>query len=80
MLSLNIINLKKNLIKDKFNQNITNIQLDDMFTMGLKEFKEIDKKTNSAVEALVKNKRTIVQYIIAILLQSTLVDIQSEQD
>ena len=46
-----------------------------MFTTGLKEFKEINKKTNSAVdEALIKNKRTIVQYIIAILLQSTLVD------
>ena len=43
--------------------------------MGLKEFKEINKKTNSAVdEALIKNKRTIVQYIIAILLRCTLVD------
>ena len=46
-----------------------------MFTTGLKEFKEINKKTNSAVdEALIKNKRTIVQYIIAILLRSALVD------
>ena len=46
-----------------------------MFTTGLKEDKEINKKSNSAVdEALIKNKRTIVQYIIAILLQSTLVD------
>ena len=46
-----------------------------MFTTGLKEFKEINKKTNFAVdEALIKNKRTIVQYIIAILLQNTLVD------
>ena len=67
--------LKKEFDNNKFNQNITNIQLDDMFTTGLKEFKEINKKTNSAVdEELIKNKRTIVQYIIAILLQSTLVD------
>ena len=46
-----------------------------MFTTGLKEFNEINKKTNSAVdEALIKNKKTIVQYIIAILLESKLVD------
>ena len=67
--------LKLEIDNNKFNQNITNIQLDDMFTTGLKEFKEINKKTNSAVdEALIKNKRTIVQYIIAILLRSALVD------
>ena len=46
-----------------------------MFTTGLKEFKENNKKTNSAVdEAPIRNKRTIVRYIIAILLRSTLVD------
>ena len=46
-----------------------------MFSTGLKEFKDNNKKTNSVVdEALIKNKRTIVQYIIAILLRSTLVD------
>ena len=46
-----------------------------MFTTGLKEFKEVKKKTNSCIdEALLKNKRTMVQYIIAILLRSTLVD------
>ena len=46
-----------------------------MFTTGLKEFKEVNKKNNSFIdEALLKNKRTIVQYIIAILLRSTLVD------
>ena len=46
-----------------------------MFTTGLKEFKEVNKKTNSLIdEALLKNKRTIVQYIIAILLRSTFVD------
>ena len=46
-----------------------------MFTTGLKELKEINKKTNSAAdEALIKNKRRIVQCIIAILLRSTLVD------
>ena len=60
---------------NKFNQNITNIQLDDIFTTGLKEFEEFNKKTNSAFdEALMKNKKTIVQYIIAILLESKLGD------
>ena len=67
--------LKQEFDNNKFNQNITNIQLDDMFTTDLKEFKEINKTANSAVdEALIKNKRTIVQYIIAIILRSTLVD------
>ena len=52
---------------NKFNQSITNIQLE--------EFKEINKKANSAVdELLIKNKKTIVQYIIAIFLESKLVD------
>ena len=67
--------LKQEFDNNKFNQNITNIQLDDMFTTGIKEFKEIIKKTNSFTdEALLLNKRTIVQYIIAMLLRSTLLD------
>ena len=67
--------LKQEFDNNKFTQNITNIQLVDMFTMGLKEFKEMNKKTNSAVdEALIKNMRIIVQYIKALLLQRTLVD------
>ena len=46
-----------------------------MFTTGLKEFKEVNKKINFFIdEALLKNKRTIAQYIIAIILRSTLVD------
>ena len=46
-----------------------------MFTTGLKEFKEVNKKTNSFIdEPLLKNKKIIVQYIIAMLLRSTLVD------
>ena len=65
--------LKLVIDNNKFNQNITNIQLDDMFTTGLKEFKEINKKTNSAVDEAQK-KTTIVQYIIAILLESKLED------
>ena len=63
--------MKLELDNSKFNQNITKIQLqlDDMFTTGLKEFKEVNKKINSFIdEALIKNKRTIVQYIIVILL------------
>ena len=67
--------LKQEFDNNKFNQNITNIQPDEMFTTGLKEFKEVNKKTNCFLdEALLKNKRTIVQYIIAMLLRSTLVD------
>ena len=66
--------LKKEFDNNKFNQNITNIQLDEMFTTGLKEFKEVNKKTNSFIdEAHLKNKRTIVQYISDMLLQGTLV-------
>ena len=51
-----------------------------MFTTGLKEFKEVNKKTNSFTdEALLKNKRTTVQYKTAILLRSTLVDKKREK-
>ena len=46
-----------------------------MFTTGLKEFEEVNEKTTSFInEALIKNKKTIVQYIIAILLESKLVE------
>ena len=72
--------LKQEFDNNKFNQNITNIQLDEMFTTGLKEFKEVNEKTNSFIdEALLKNKRTIVQYIIAILLRSTLLDNKEQE-
>ena len=65
--------IKQEFDNNNFNQNITNIQLDEMFTKGLKEFKEVNKNTNSFIdEALLKNKRIIVQYIIAILLRSML--------
>ena len=51
-----------------------------MFTTGLKEYKEVNKKTNSLIdEALLKNKRTIVQYIIAILLRSTLLNNKEQE-
>ena len=72
--------LKLEIDNNKFNQNITNIQLDEMFTTGLKEFKEVNKKTNSFIdEALLKNKKRIVQYIIAIILRSTLVDNKEQE-
>ena len=72
--------LKQEFDNNKFNQNITNIQLDEIFTNGLKEFKEVNKKTNSFIdEALFKNKKTIVQYIIVILLQSTLLDNKEQE-
>ena len=51
-----------------------------MFTTGLKQFTEVNKKTKSFIdEALLKNKRTIVQYIIAMLLRSTLVDNKEQE-
>ena len=58
--------LKQEFDNNKFNQNITNIYtyIDDMFTNGLREMKEYKKSL----------RKVIVQYIIAILLQSTLVD------
>ena len=49
---------------NKLNQNITNIHLDEMFTNGLREMKEYNKSLRGV----------IVQYIIAILLQSKLLD------
>ena len=72
--------LKQEFDNNKFNQTITNIQLDELFTTGLKEFKEVNKKTISFIdEALLKNKKRIVQYIIAILLRSTLVDNKEQE-
>ena len=56
--------LKQDLDNNMFNQNITHIHLDDMFTNGLREMKEYNKSL----------RKVIVQYIIAILLQNTLVD------
>ena len=38
--------LKQEFDYNKFNQNITNIQLDEMFTTGLKEFKQVNKRTD----------------------------------
>ena len=63
ILSLNN-QLKQEFDNNKFNQNITNIHLDDMFTNGLREMKEYNKSL----------RKVIVQYIIALLLQGTLVD------
>ena len=56
--------LKQEFDNNKFNKNITNIHLDDMFTNGLRELKEYKKSLRGV----------IVQYIIAILLQCALVD------
>ena len=56
--------LKQEFDNNKFNQNITNIHLDDMFTNGLREMKQYNKSL----------RRVIVQYIIAIILRSTLFD------
>ena len=56
--------LKQEFDNNKFNQNITNIHLDEMFTNGLREMKEYNKSLRGV----------IVQYIIAILLQSKLLD------
>ena len=56
--------LKQEFDNNKFNQNITDIHLDDMFTNNLREMKEYNKSL----------RKVKVQYIIAILLKSTLVD------
>ena len=56
--------LKQEVDNNKFNQNITNIHLDDMFTNGLREMKEYNKSLRGV----------IVQYIISILLRSKLLD------
>ena len=56
--------LKQEFDNNKFNQNFTNIHLDDMFTNGLREMKEYNKSL----------RKVIVQYITATLLRSTLVD------
>ena len=56
--------LKQEFDNNKFYQNITNIHLDDMFTNGLRKMKEYNKSL----------RKVIVHYIIALLLQSTLVD------
>ena len=61
--------LKQEFDNNKFNQNIPNIHLDDMFTNGLREMKEYNKSLRGV----------IVQYIISILLRSKLLD-NKEQD
>ena len=46
-----------------------------MFTTGLKECEEVNEKINLFIDvAFIKNKKTIAQYIIAILLESKLVE------
>ena len=56
--------LKQEFDNNKFNQNITIIHLDEMFTNGLREMKEYNKSIRGV----------IVQYIIAMLLQNKLID------
>ena len=56
--------LKQEIDKNKFNQNVTNIHLDDMFTNGLREMKEYNKSLRGV----------IVICIISILLRSKLLD------
>ena len=44
------------------NQSFTNIQLDYMFILGLREFNEVNEKTTFAVdEALLQTGKTIMQ-------------------
>ena len=61
--------LKLEFDNNKFHQDLTNIQLDGRLTTGLSEFIEFYEKTTSTVdEALLQNRKTIVLYIMAILL------------
>ena len=61
--------LKLEIDNNKFNQNNTNIHLDDMFINGLREMKEHKKSL----------RKVIVQYIVALLLRSKLIE-NKEQD
>ena len=61
--------LKLEIDNNKFNQNITNIHLDHMFTNGLRVMKEYNKSL----------RNVIVQYIVALLLRSKLIE-NKEQD
>ena len=61
--------LKLKFDKNKFNQNITNIHFDEMFTNDLREMKEYNKSLGGV----------IVQYIFAILLRNTLVDNKEQE-
>ena len=56
--------LKQEFDNNKFNQNITNIHINEMFTNCLRQMKEYNKSLRGV----------IVQCIIAILLQSKLLD------
>ena len=53
--------LKQEFDDNKFNQNITNIQLDEMFTTGLKELKEVNKKNNSFIDEALLNNTILIQ-------------------
>ena len=67
--------LKLEFENNKFNQNLANKQLEDKITTGLREVNEVNEKTTCAVdENLIRNKKAKVQYIIAILIKSKLVD------
>ena len=60
---------------NKFTQNLTNIRQDDLFTTGLKEFKEFNWKTSSAIdEAILQTRKTLIQYIIAIIIDIKIED------
>ena len=44
----------------KFNLNLTNVQLDDIFTTGRKNFQVVEERTCSEVdEALLQTRKTI---------------------
>ena len=62
--------LKQEFDNNKFNQNITNIQLDEMFTNGLRELKEYNKFLRGV----------IVKYIIAIFYKVSYLIIKRKTD
>ena len=62
--------LKQEFDNNKFNQNITNTQLDEMFTNGLREMKEYNKS----------RRDVIVQYIIAIFYKKKYLKIKRKTD
>ena len=56
---------------NNFSQNVTNMELDDIFTSGVRESKEDKKSLSQNISQIGK---FIAQYLIAVLLENQLLD------
>ena len=59
--------LKQEFDNNKFNQNITNIHLDEMFTNGLREMKEYNKQYFYKVSYLIIKRKIDLRCIIVLI-------------